>query len=94
MKGHRYRLNLEYLADAKGNPESRPPLQVTFSNHDDLYEIVDRIKAKGLFEPDEAASFAIGLKMFREVMLHHRGSEVFRELEPHMGAFMKSLKQL
>ena len=94
MKGHRYRLTLEYLADAKGRPEIRPPLEVEFTNHDDLYDIVERIKAKGLFESDEATCFAIGLKLFREVMLHHRRSEVFQELDPHMSAFMKALKQL
>lgn len=94
MKGHRYRLTLEYLADARGNAQLRPPLEVEFSNHDDLYDIVERIKAKGLFDPGEATTFAIGLKMFREVMLRHRGSEVFRELDPHMSAFMKALKQL
>jgi hypothetical protein len=47
-----------------------------------------------LFAPEDAAAFAIGLKLFREVMLQHRGSEVFKELDPHMSAFMKALKQL
>lgn len=94
MKGHRYRLTLEYLADPKGNPEDRPPLQVEVANHDDLYAIVERIKAKGLFDADEATSFAIGLKLFREVMLRNRGHELFQELDPHMSTFIKTLKQL
>lgn len=94
MKGHLYRLTLEYLEDAKGNPESRPPLQVDVKNHDDLYDIVERVKAKGVFDPDEATAFTIGLKLFREVMLQHRDNEVFQELNPHFSAFMKAFKKM
>lgn len=93
MKGHRYRLTLEYLEDAKGQPEERPPLQFETKNHDDLYAIVERVKAKGLFEDaDDATAFAIGLKLFREVMLQHRKLELFRELDPHFSSFMKAFK--
>ncbi|HEY0964052.1 MAG TPA: DUF3861 domain-containing protein [Pseudomonadales bacterium] len=94
MKGHLYRLTLEHLEDAKGNPVSKPPMQFDVRNHDDLYAIVEKVKAKGLFEDDEAVAFAIGLKLFRETMLHHRGSEVFKDLDPHMSEFMKALKKI
>ena len=94
MKGHQYRLTLEHLADNKGRPVDRQPLSFNVTNHDDLYDIVERVQAKGLFEPEEAKAFAIGLKLFREVMLHNRGKEVFRELDPHFSAFMKAFKQL
>jgi hypothetical protein len=94
MKGHLYRLTLEHVEDAKGHPQTRPPLALQVRNHDDLYAIVEKIQAKGLFAGEDAAAFAIGLKLFREVMLQYRGSEVFKELDPHMSAFMKALKQL
>lgn|SRR5690554_2695867 len=94
MKGHLYRITLEHLEDAKGNPMSREALRFEVKNHDDLYEIVERVKAKGLFEEDEAVACAIGLKLFREVMLHNRRSEVFKELDPHMSAFMKKFKSI
>lgn len=93
MKGHLYRLTLQQLEDAKGNPVERPPLQFDVKNHDDLYAIVERVKAKGVFDDDEATACAIGLKLFREVMLHHRGHELFRELDPHFGEFMKTFKK-
>lgn len=93
-KGHLYHLTLEHIEDAKGNPMEKPPLSFSVRNHDDLYAIVDKVKAKGLFDEEEATAFAIGLKLFREVMLHHRGSEVFKELDPHMGEFMKAFKKL
>ena len=63
-------------------------------NHDDLYAIVERVKAKILFDANEATAFTIGLKLFREVMLQHRDSEVFQELNPHFAAFMKAFKKM
>lgn len=94
MKGHRYRLTLEYLEDAKGQPEERPPLQLEVRNHDDLYAIVERVKAKGLFaDDDEAAAFALGLKLFREVMLQYRKHELFQPLDAQFSEFMKAFKQ-
>lgn len=94
MKGHLYRLTLEHLEDARGNPVSKPPMQIEVKNHDDLYAIVEKVRSKALFDDSEAAAFAIGLKLFREVMLHHRGSEVFKELDPHFSEFMKTFKKL
>lgn len=94
MKGHLYRLTLEHLEDPKGNPVSKPPLQFEVKNHDDLYAIVEKVKAKGLFDADESTAFAIGLKLFREVMLQHRDIEVLKELDPHFSEFMKAFKKL
>lgn len=94
MKGHLYRITLEHLEDAKGNPVEKPPMTFDVKNHDDLYDIVSRVQAKSLFDPEEARAFTIGLKLFREVMLHNRGIEAFQELDPHMSQFMKALKKL
>jgi hypothetical protein len=94
MKGHLYRLTLEHLEDAKGNPVTKAPLQFEVKNHDDLFDIVERVKAKGLFDANAATACAIGLKLFREVMLQHRDSEAFKALDPHFGEFMKAFKKL
>ena len=56
--------------------------------------IVERIRAKAIIPADEAASFAIGLKLFTETMLRHRKHPLFAELQPHIGTFMKTLKAL
>lgn len=93
MKGHLYRLTLEHLEDAKGNPQDRPPLQVDVRNHDDLHAIVEKVQAKGLFDADTATAFAIGLKLFREVMLQHRDLEMFQALDPQFSEFMKAFKK-
>lgn len=93
MKGHLYRLTLEHIEDNKGNPMTKEPLQFDVRNHDDLFSIVERVRAKGLFDEAESAAFAIGLKLFREVMLHHRGSELFKDLDPHMSEFIRAFKK-
>ena len=94
MKGNLYRVTLEHLEDAKGNAVDKPPLQFSVKNHDDLYAIVEKVKEKGLFDADEATALAIGLKLFREVMLHHRGHPAFEQLDPHFSEFMKAFKKI
>ena len=93
-KGHLYRITVEHVEDNKGNALAVPPLSFEARNHDDLPMIADRIRAKQLFEADDATAFAIGLKLFREVMLNYRGHEVFKELDPPVSEFMKALKKL
>ena len=94
MKGHLYRITLEQLEDNKGNPINKTPLQFNVKNHDDLYAIIEKVRAKNLFDENDVAAFAIGLKLFREVMLNHRGSEVFKDLDPHFSEFMKAFKKM
>jgi len=93
MKGHLYRITVEHLEDNKGNPVQKEPLSFEVKNHDDLHAIVARVQQKGLFDADESVALAIGLKLFREVMLHHRGHELFEKLDPHMSEFIKDFKQ-
>src|SRR5690606_16493129 len=70
MRQHRYRITLEHLATAKGEPGTHEPLVFEARNHDDLFEIIARIRSKGLLaEPDQAASLALGLKLLAEVTL-------------------------
>ena len=91
-KENRYHLRLEQVAAKEGAFEPAA-LELIFSSHDDLLQIVQRSQAKPLFtSPEEAAQFAIGLKMFSEVMLKHRADPLFAELGPAFGPFMKKLK--
>lgn len=85
---HHYRVTVEALDDAN----TAAPLVFDTSNHDELFDIVARIRAKAIVPDAEAASFAIGLKLFTETMLRHRKHPLFAELQPHIGTFMKALK--
>ncbi|CAN5332506.1 DUF3861 domain-containing protein [soil metagenome] len=78
--------------DATGATEAGPPLSFAVSNHDDLLAILAKMQANETVPHEEAAEFAIGLKLFLEVMIRHRGEPLFKDLWPHMAQFMKRLK--
>ena len=70
-------------------------MELEFDNHDEIFEIIERIKAKDLFaSKEQATEFAIGLKMFSEVMIKNRNLPLFEELKPAFQNFMKRLKSM
>lgn len=85
---HHYRVTVEAI----GEENTGGPLVFETSNHDELFAITDRIRSKNIVPDDEAASFAIGLKLFTETMLRHRKHPLFAELQPAISTFMKALK--
>ena len=90
---NRYHLTLKLLQDAKGLVAPGKELTMEFENHDEIFDIIERIKEKGLFESDdEASEFAIGLKMFSDVMIKQKHHPLFEDLVPAFQAFMKQLK--
>ena len=94
-RAHQYKLTLTYLETAKGEAVDKQPIELKFTNHDDIFSIIERIKAKHLFNDEKKATeFAIGLKMFSEVMLKNRKHPLFEELAPAFSEFMKKLKAL
>ncbi|MFV7706826.1 DUF3861 domain-containing protein [Shewanella algae] len=94
MKQHKYRISVEHLEDQNGLPSSyQQALKFEVGNHDDIFAIVDKIKQRQDFDEDQAAAFAVGLKLFSEVMLEQRKNPLFDEFRPHFMQFMKQLKQ-
>jgi len=94
MKQHRYRITLEHLSTAKGEPGTHEPLTFEARNHDDLFEIISRMRAKGLLaEPDQAASLALGLKLLAEVTLENRDDPFFAELRGPLRDFIGKVKK-
>lgn len=88
-----YRITLEHLPAEGVDIDLNEPLIFEFQNHDELFEIIGRIKAKKTFENDkDATEFALGLKLFSEVMLKNKRNPLFAELKPAFGEFMKKLK--
>ena len=94
MKQHRYRITVEHLALPDG---SSPGPERSFSfetgNHDDIGSIVARMGQRGDLPQADATALAVGLKLFSEVMLQHRGHPLFADFGPHFKAFMQRLKQ-
>lgn len=94
MKQHRYRVTVEHLALPDGSlPEPSRSLSFETGNHDDILAIVARMSQRGDLPQDDAMALAVGLKLFSEVMLQHRGHPLFADFAPHFKAFMQQLKQ-
>ncbi|MBF7092520.1 DUF3861 family protein [Flavobacterium sp. ALJ2] len=92
-RANKYKLTLEQVSLMKEEAVFSQPLSLEFENHDEIFKIIDIIKEKKLFENEnQSTEFAIGLKLFSEVMLKNRKHPLFEEFFPEFGAFMKKLK--
>lgn len=94
-KTHQYNLVLTQIALANGEPGNHLPLDITFENHDEIFGIIERLQQKDPFNNTaQAAEFALGLKLFSEVMIKNRDNQLFAELLPAFKPFMEKLKAL
>lgn len=92
-KTNKYRLTLEQVSLVEEDATLQSPMCLEIENHDEIFRIVEKVKQKNLFaDKSQSTQFAIGLKMFSEVMLTNRAHPLFEEFFPAMGAFMKKLK--
>jgi len=90
---NKYKLTLEEISLAKDDDQLNAPLTIEFDNHDNIFNIINVIKSKNIFENEsQSTEFAIGLKMFTEVILKNRENELFKDLQPQIAEFMKKLK--
>lgn len=95
MKQHQYHVTVQHLKNPKGEASTYTErLEFYAGNHDDIFEIVERLKRADFFDDETTKSFAVGLKLFSEVMLENRDHPLFQEFFPQFGLFMKNLKQL
>ncbi len=95
MPGYRYRITVEPLNDKKGEPLNAEPLSFEVENHDEILSIVNRITARDDlgFDEQKSAAFAVGLKLFSEVMMEHRKDPLFAPLRDPFREFMMTLKK-
>ena len=93
MNPYRYKITVEALTGAKGEPVEGQILSFEAANHDDLLGIVDRMRARLPFDSDTVASLGIGLKLFSEVALVQRNDPMFAMIRPALGEFVRGLKQ-
>jgi len=91
-KYNHYKISLEHTYNPKGD-DLQEPVTVDFDNHDNIFNIIKVLQEKDHFgDSNQSAEFAIGLKMFTEVMLRNKENSLFEELQPAIGVFMKKLK--
>lgn len=93
MNSYRYRITVEKLADAKGEPVDGESLSFFAANHDDILEIVRRMRERLPYDAATVASLGVGLKLFSEVALMHRNEPLFAGIRPAIGGFIQQLKE-
>lgn len=92
-KSNKYRIKLEQVSLMKEDAKLSDPIIVEFDNHDDIFKIIEIMREKNLFEEkNHSVEFAIGIKMFGEVVLKYKNNPLFEEFFPAFGDFMKKLK--
>lgn len=92
MKNIKYHIKLDKYDDEGAETESSS-IEFDFENHDDIFKVIALLKERKRFSDDQQATeFAVGLKLFSEVMLRNRDSELFKDFVPAFGAFIKKLK--
>ncbi|MBF4515556.1 DUF3861 domain-containing protein [Flavobacterium sp. ANB] len=94
-RSNKYHLTLSLKQYANGDTHPAKELGIEFDNHDEIFDIIERIKDKNIFDSEsEATQFALGLKLFSEIKLKHRKNPLFEELNDVFPVFMKKLKSL
>ncbi len=94
MNSYRYRVTVEMVAGAKGEPVEGRALSFEAANHDDLLAIVERMRGRLPFDGETAAALGIGFKLFSEVALVHRKDPLFATIRPALGEFIGAVKRL
>lgn len=87
---HQFEINVKKIGPSQEGETA--PLTFNVVNHDDILQIVDKINAAGKIPAEESAEFAVGLKLFGEIVLRHRKDDLFADFYPHFLNFMKHLK--
>ena len=92
-KANRYKLRLELLELLKPDDTIYEPIELEFGNHDNIFNIIERMKKRNRFKTEQdSVEFAIGLKLFSEVMLKNKDNSLFEDFRPAFGELMKKIK--
>lgn len=90
-----YLLTIKVTKYANGETTLTNQLELEFDSHDEIFGIIKNVQGKHLFDgEDQAAQFALGLKLFSEVMIKNRQNPLFAAFSPAFTQFMKNLKSL
>jgi len=92
MSNHLYRITVEPVPGPGGEPTGEP-LRFEAESHDDLFAIVEKLRARPDFDPDASPAFALGLKLLGSVLLARRGQEPYASMGTHFGEIMRLVKR-
>jgi hypothetical protein len=92
-KQHLYKISIDHIQNADGSVPDDDICEFEFSSHDELFEIIEKLKSRADVGPEKAAPLGLGIKLFGGIMLANKKQDLFVNLMPHFAAFMKNLKQ-
>lgn len=92
---HRYRITVTPVEDDGLPCQDRCAIEFEHACHDDWMRILEAMQRQRGFSGDERAALTVGTKLLSGLMLAHRkdADDLFAPLRPHMGEFIKELKQ-
>ncbi len=92
-KSNKYKLKLELVELVRPDDTEYHPIVLEFDNHDNIFNIVELMKQRDRFKTkQDSIEFAIGLKLFSEVMLKNKNNPLFEDFRPAFGELMKKIK--
>ncbi len=93
--GYRYEVTVRPISDRNGPVAEGVALTFEVENKEDIIAIAERAQQRGdlNFGQNDSRAFAIGLKLFSEVMLKHRDNPIFAPLSGAFREFMMGLKR-
>jgi hypothetical protein len=91
-KKYQFKITVEPVVSSEGRESTSQPLNFQVGNHDDILQIVQRMRQGTHFDENTATAFAVGLKLLTEVVLENKDDPLFAELKPAITAFMPKLK--
>ena len=86
----KYKISVEEITKEGGLDNQK--LEFETKSHDNLFEIVEKLKCHPQFSESDVASLGVGLKLFTGVMLKEKEKPLFKNLLPHFKEFMKGIK--
>lgn len=91
---HKYSVTVETVTDESDMHACEPKKMIfEVETHDDIFDIVNRLRERTDIDPHYAESFGLGLKLFAEVLLKNKDNALFSPLLPHFKDFMSRLKK-
>ena len=88
----KYKISVEEITKEGGLDNQK--LEFETVSHDNLFEIVEKLKCHPQFSESDVASLGVGLKLFTGVMLKEKEKPLFKNLLPHFKEFMKGIKSI
>ncbi|MCI6989187.1 MAG: DUF3861 domain-containing protein [Campylobacter sp.] len=83
MNKYQYEVFIKALNLDKFEDEFQKEAKFISTNHDNIFRIIELFKNSDLkISDDDKASFAVGLKLFIEIIFKNKNEALFKELFP------------